>query len=90
MNCRPSSVTGSLLQTINSHITEWKDLIVNSFEEYAFSKHPVMGEIKRELYNHGAIFSLMSGSGSSLFGIFSERPELPEKLRKSIIWEGIM
>jgi 4-diphosphocytidyl-2-C-methyl-D-erythritol kinase len=90
MNCRPSSVTRSLLHTINSHITEWKDLIVNSFEEYAFSKHPVMGEIKRELYNHGAIFSLMSGSGSSLFGIFSERPELPEKLRKSLIWEGIM
>jgi 4-diphosphocytidyl-2-C-methyl-D-erythritol kinase len=89
-NCRPASVATSLFQIINRPISEWKDLIVNDFEGFAFRKYPVIGEIKRELYNHGALFSLMSGSGSSLFGIFSDKPELPEKLREFVIWEGIM
>lgn len=89
-NCGPGSVTTSLLQIINSPISEWKNLIVNDFESFAFRKYPVMGEIKSELYNQGAIFSLMTGSGSSLFGIFSGKPELSEKLREFVIWEGIM
>ena len=65
-----------------------KRLIINDFEEFAFKKHPVIGEIKEELYRSGALFSLMSGSGSSVYGIFSEKPKLPEKLKDLVIWEG--
>jgi 4-diphosphocytidyl-2-C-methyl-D-erythritol kinase len=69
---------------------EWKELIINDFEDYAFKKHPIIGDIKEELYTSGALFSLMSGSGSSVYGIFKERPELTHKLKEYVIWEGKM
>ena len=38
----------------------------------------------------GALFSLMSGSGSSVYGIFQEKPEVSDKLKNYVIWEGVM
>lgn len=51
-------------------ISEWRGRLVNDFEEPVFKMFPVLGEIKEALYNAGAEFALMSGSGSTLFGIF--------------------
>lgn len=89
-NCRPSMPDQNLDSLYLHPVYEWKNCIVNDFEDYAFKIHPVIGEIKTELYNSGAIFSLMSGSGSSVYGIFSKKPQLPESLRKYVIWEGWM
>jgi 4-diphosphocytidyl-2-C-methyl-D-erythritol kinase len=50
--------------------SEYKNFIVNDFEITVFEKFPVIGEIKSELYRHGAEFALMSGSGSSVYGFF--------------------
>jgi 4-diphosphocytidyl-2-C-methyl-D-erythritol kinase len=69
-------------------VYERKNVIVNDFEEFAFLKHSVIGEVKEDLYRTGAIFSLMSGSGSSVYGIFKNQPELPHRLRKFVIWEN--
>jgi 4-diphosphocytidyl-2-C-methyl-D-erythritol kinase len=81
----------SLLELTGHEISEWKDHIKNDFEDFAFRKHPVIRKIKEDLYESGALFSLMSGSGSSVFGIFSSKPrELPSGIRKMVIWEGIM
>jgi len=63
---------------------------MNDFEDFAFKKHPVIGGDKGELYGSGALFSLISGSGSSVYGIFQKKPELAQKLRHFIIWEGVM
>jgi 4-diphosphocytidyl-2-C-methyl-D-erythritol kinase len=71
-------------------VTEWKGLIVNDFEDFAIRKFPVIRSFKEELYKSNAIFSLMSGSGSSVYGIFSEKPKLPQKLKDYLIWEGVM
>ena len=71
-------------------VIEWKKKIINDFEEFAFKKHPVIGKIKEGLYKSDALFSLMSGSGSSVYGVFSEKPKLPEKLRNYVIWEGML
>ena len=89
-NCHPVTPTKSLKELIEYPVTEWKDLILNDFEDFAFKKHPVIGDIKEELYRSGAIFSLMSGSGSSVYGIFKEKPELTDKLKEHVIWEGKM
>jgi len=89
-NCRPAVPATSLLQLIDRPVTEWKGMIINDFEDFVFSRHPVIGEIKEALYKSNALFSLMSGSGSSVYGIFSEKPELTDKLRKSVIWEGYL
>jgi len=87
-NCSPKKPEISLEQLITRPITEWKELIKNDFEDFAFSKHPVIGDIKESLYEAGALFSLMSGSGSSVYGIFREKPDLPESLKRYVIFEG--
>lgn len=50
-----------------------RELMVNDFEDAVFSEHSVLREIKEELYNQGAVFALMSGSGSTMFGLFEDR-----------------
>ena len=65
-------------------------VIINDFEDFAFKKHPIIGEIKDELYKSGALFSSMSGSGSSVYGIFSTMPIIPEKLKDFVIYKGII
>jgi 4-diphosphocytidyl-2-C-methyl-D-erythritol kinase len=87
-NCNPGVPSSSLKESIERPVIEWKKLIMNDFEDFAFKKHPVIGEIKEELYGSGALFSLMSGSGSSVYGIFQKKPELAQKLRNFVIWEG--
>jgi len=89
-NCMPSKSDDTLEQLILNPISEWKDLIINDFEDFAFRKHSVIGEIKKELYSYGALFSLMSGSGSSVYGIFASKPVLSEKLKRYVIYEGKM
>jgi 4-diphosphocytidyl-2-C-methyl-D-erythritol kinase len=88
--CHPLAPQESLKQLIEYPVGEWKELILNDFEEYAFKKYPIIAHMKEELYRSGAIFSLMSGSGSSVYGIFKEKPELTDKLKEYVIWEGKM
>lgn len=49
---------------------QWKDRIINGFEESIFKKHPALRAIKASLYEAGAVYASMSGSGSALYGIF--------------------
>jgi len=90
LNCKPAIPSTGLLKLYSLPIQEWKGKILNDFEDFAFRKHPVIEDFKEELYNSKAIFSLMSGSGSSVYGIFSGKPELPGKLKEYIIWEGVL
>lgn len=48
---------------------------INDFEEVVFAEHPVLAGIKAQLYEQGALFALMSGSGSSVFGLFKSETE---------------
>jgi 4-diphosphocytidyl-2-C-methyl-D-erythritol kinase len=89
-SCRPGPPSTSLLHLIDRPATEWKELIINDFEDYVFKKYPLIGEIKKVLYNSGALFSSMSGSGSTVYGIFSEKPKVPGKFKNFVIWEGVM
>ena len=77
-----------LRQLIEAPVNQWKNLIINDFEERAFQKHHLLKELKRSLYNAGAKFASMSGSGSSLYGIFETLPELPENIERYVIWKG--
>jgi 4-diphosphocytidyl-2-C-methyl-D-erythritol kinase len=62
-------------------IENWKDEISNDFESGVFQKHPEIGELKNSMLESGAVYAAMSGSGSSVFGIF--RDTIPEKLRST-------
>jgi len=57
-------------------IDKWKDLVSNDFEKVVFPIHPEIEAIKRELYDMGAVYSSMSGSGSTVFGLFKSAPNV--------------
>ena len=60
-------------------VTEWKDKVVNDFEKTVFFKHPELQEIKEKLYEGGAVYASMSGSGSAIYGIFAESDKAGEE-----------
>lgn len=76
---KPKKPNHNLLVSIDESISEWKNLIYNDFEESIFPKFPEVKQTKEKLYELGAEFALMSGSGASVFGLFQERIELKNK-----------
>lgn len=64
---------------VRQPIETWKDELVNDFEAPTFAMHPELAAIKQSLYDAGAVYAAMSGSGSALFGIFREQPTGLEK-----------
>lgn len=73
---KPTPVKDSLFDLINEPIADWKKLIKNDFEQTVFENHAEIRGIKAALYEAGAIYSSMSGTGASVFGIFAETPDL--------------
>lgn len=65
---------GKLEQQLSQPIATWKQHIKNDFEEHLFLLYPELSEIKKSLYEAGAVYASMSGSGSALFGIFETVP----------------
>jgi len=53
-------------------INEWKDVVSNDFEAPVFAQHPQLADIKQQLYDAGAIYAAMSGSGSTVYGLFGK------------------
>ena len=62
----------SLREVLARPVEQWKDLLVNDFETTVFARHPLLGEIKRSLYEAGAVYAAMSGSGSATFAFFKK------------------
>ena len=67
---KPHKPTKDLRNILSQPIETWKNNLVNDFEESIFAKYPLLSEIKDMLYCQGALYASMSGSGSSMFGIF--------------------
>ena len=86
-NCRISVKGAALHDLIESPPATWKETIRNDFESYAIEKNPLIGKLKEALYQKGAIFSLMTGSGSTVFGLFAEKPSLAGT-KQYIIYQG--
>ena len=53
-------------------IEKWKDSITNDFEKNLFNKYPEIKESKQKLYDSGAIYSSMTGTGSAVYGVFKK------------------
>lgn len=72
----PSEPAFSPKGVVSMPRAHWKEKLVNDFEVPVFRKYPMLKEIKDRLYGEGAVYSAMSGSGSTLFGLFEG--ELPD------------
>ena len=69
---RPHLPEVPLREALASPVSQWQDVLVNDFEETVFAKFPELAAIKKSLYDSGAVYASMSGSGSALFAIYSE------------------
>ncbi|MFN0200313.1 MAG: 4-(cytidine 5'-diphospho)-2-C-methyl-D-erythritol kinase [Bacteroidia bacterium] len=70
LNYQQFDATRDLQSIISQPISAWKDLLVNDLEIPVFEMYPQLKQIKAELYEKGAIYAAMSGSGSAVFGLF--------------------
>lgn len=75
-NCKPRPAKNALESTILQPIDTWRDTLINQFEETVFVHHPRLAELKRSLYERGATYASMTGTGSTIFGLFSSAPDL--------------
>ena len=61
-------------EVLQQPINKWKENLINDFEESVFQIHPILKTIKERLYNAGAVYASMSGTGSTMYGIFEKDP----------------
>ena len=69
---RPHLPEVPLRDALARPVEEWREILVNDFEETVFANHPELAAIKRSLYDSGAVYACMSGSGSALFALYSK------------------
>lgn len=86
---KPQQPQLSLKEIITQPIAEWKNLMHNDFEDSIFPQFPKVKKIKEQLYQTGAVYASMSGSGSSVYGIFEKEINI-ENLFPSdyFVWQG--
>lgn len=85
----PHEPAVSLSEILEQPVTQWSTLLQNDFEGSIFEKHPKLSDIKNALYQAGALYASMSGSGSTLFGIF-DKPVDVVNFSSYSCWSGIL
>lgn len=75
---------------LNTTMDEWRNNLVNDFEVSVFKQFPEIGRLKAKLYDLGAIYASMSGSGASVFGIFDKEVNLRVSFPESTYWSGFL
>jgi 4-diphosphocytidyl-2-C-methyl-D-erythritol kinase len=80
--------TPSLKKIIQMPVEMWKENLVNDFEKNIFKKYPAIEGVKNKLYESGAVYASMSGSGSAVFGIFKEEKKLSTEFPNANVWNG--
>ncbi len=80
----------SLKESIKLPVNKWKDKIKNDFEKNIFKQYPVIKNIKEKLYKKGAAYASLSGSGSSVYGIFEKYINLKSEFNDFFYWKSKM
>ncbi len=86
----PSEPAVSLNDVFKKPVTGWKGIINNDFEEVIFVKYPEIKNIKELMYNNNALYASMTGSGSSVYGIFEGLPPVDDLPSEQWRWRGIL
>lgn len=82
---RPSKV--SLPEILSRSVKTWRGQMTNDFEESVFPTHPVVSGIRDQLYMLGATYAAMSGSGSTVYGLFRQQPLLGDVFAGCFLWQ---
>ena len=81
-NIKPQQPKKCCKDIISQPISTWKEELKNDFEKPLFTKYTELKDIKKKLYEEGALYAQMSGSGSTIFGIFDKKPKNVEQIFK--------
>jgi len=84
---KPKLPEFNLSESLKKDLSLWKKLIFNDFEESVFSQYPEIESVKKTLYKSGAVYASLSGSGSSVFGIFKTKPNLKDIFPKDYFYK---
>jgi 4-diphosphocytidyl-2-C-methyl-D-erythritol kinase len=87
---KPQKARKNWEKQFSKPLDTWKETISNDFENSLFPKYPQLADLKNELYALGAQYAAMSGSGSTLFGIFDQEIQLPEAWSAFQTWTGLL
>lgn len=82
----PGKPKKTVLEIIQLPVEQWRNNLVNDFEEPVFRKHPAIAAIKEHLYDKGALYASMSGSGSSVFALFKKAIHI--EIENCFVWQG--
>ena len=86
----PHQPDSDLRDLLAQPLENWKDRVVNDFEVSVFQQHPVLANIKEQLYSAGATYASLSGSGSALYGLFNGPADLPAGWEAYTVWQGVL
>ncbi|UFH55958.1 4-(cytidine 5'-diphospho)-2-C-methyl-D-erythritol kinase [Spirosoma sp. KNUC1025] len=82
---KPAIPLATLLQ---NPVDTWRNTIHNDFEDSLFPTYPELAQIKQALYDAGAVYASMSGSGSTVYGIFNAPAVVPNQFWNYSVWQG--
>lgn len=74
----PTAPAVSIREIVTQPITNWRSQLHNDFERSVFPLHPYIEEVKNNMYFSGALYASMTGSGSTVYGIFDEKPNMSD------------
>ncbi|HOY32706.1 MAG TPA: 4-(cytidine 5'-diphospho)-2-C-methyl-D-erythritol kinase [Bacteroidales bacterium] len=86
----PQKPSMSVRDIMDFPVSDWNKMLMNDFETPVFAKYPQIGQIKEILYQKGAVYSSMSGSGSAVYGLFRKEPEIGNNFQDCITWKGCL
>ena len=87
-NIVPKQPSISLKDVVKLPIQEWRNYMHNDFETPIFKQYPAIATIKEALYNKGALYASMSGSGTSVYGLFDKKPTL--NFPNHFVWKNYL
>ncbi|MXV52519.1 4-(cytidine 5'-diphospho)-2-C-methyl-D-erythritol kinase [Pedobacter sp. HMF7647] len=85
----PAKPAKSMKELIELPVKQWQETVRNDFEKSVFTNHPKIRGVKAALYEAGAVYASMSGSGSSVYGIFSNQIKLPLLEIDNVVYYGV-
>ena len=86
----PRKPAVSVKDLVMQPLSEWKNRLVNDFEAPLITKYPLIGELRQALYTHGALYASMTGSGSTVYGIWEKETDLSRLFADYTYWSGYL
>jgi 4-diphosphocytidyl-2-C-methyl-D-erythritol kinase len=86
---KPAPSQTKLTEEVKKPLIEWKNTIINDFEIPVFLQYPELANLKKMLYDQGAVFASMSGSGSTIYGIFPSNKMINLKFPDSYFYQWV-